>query len=253
MQMRQRLQLERLAERAVQLDRRREDRWQDDQCQEDGKGKDEQHEVPPYNRSSLLPLTEREDRCVDLLRGSQPEERRRVQPVKVRNEAGQRQTEQQDVCSEEIGREQRHLDDLDNKLTSRLAEGVTTKTTTVPASRPPSAVGLVMLELTREYQSDQDLEDGALDGNDGDNAKHGVRGVPELEEPQELKGNNDTDNGENVSNRCHDRTKLSAAVVERRAKEHADQEEDEQDGSVPYDGTEGNDGDTDDGTLGRVS
>lgn len=81
--------LERLAERAVQLDGRREDRRQDDQCQEDCVCEDEQDQVPPYNRPSLLALTKRENGSMDLLRWSQPEQRCRVKLVKVRDQAWQ--------------------------------------------------------------------------------------------------------------------------------------------------------------------
>ena len=102
---------------------------------------------------------------MDLLGRSQPEERRRVQPVEVRNEAWQRQAKEQNVRCKEVGSEERHLDDLDHKFSGGLAEGVSTKATAVPASRPPSTVGLVVLELSRKHQSDENLKDGSLDGD----------------------------------------------------------------------------------------
>ena len=63
---------------------------------------------------------------------------------------------------------QTHLDDLDQELSSGLAESVTSKTAAVPAASPPSAVRLVVLDITRQEDRDDDLVDGALDGNNGD-------------------------------------------------------------------------------------
>ena len=58
-----------------------------------------------------------------------------------------------------------------------------TESTTVPLARPPCAVGLVVLELTREEDGDEDFVHGTLNGDDCDQPKYGVRCVPELEEP----------------------------------------------------------------------
>ena len=40
-----------------------------------------------------------------------------------------------------------------------------------------------MLELTGEEDGDEDLLDGTLDGDDGDDSENGVRRIPKLEEP----------------------------------------------------------------------
>lgn len=48
---------------------------------------------------------------------------------------------------------------------------------------PPRSVGLVVLELSREEHSDQNLKDASLHHNDSDHSKYGVRRVPQLEEP----------------------------------------------------------------------
>jgi len=42
------------------------------------------------------------------------------------------------------------------------------KTSTIPLSRPPCPIGLVMLELSTEKHSDEELVDRSLNGNDSD-------------------------------------------------------------------------------------
>ena len=57
------------------------------------------------------------------------------------------------------------------------------KTSSVPLASPPSQVGLVVFELTREEHGDDDFVDSALDENDGNKTKNGVSDIPEFEEP----------------------------------------------------------------------
>ena len=57
------------------------------------------------------------------------------------------------------------------------------ETSSVPLASPPSQVGLVVFELTGEEHGDEDLLDCALNGDDSDDTKHGVRCVPKLQEP----------------------------------------------------------------------
>ena len=85
-----------------------------------------------------------------------------------------RQDEQEDVADEEVGAPERQLDDLDDELPCRLRHGVRSKTTTVPLARPPRAIGLVVLKLTRQEDSDEDLVDGALDVDNGNETQNGV-------------------------------------------------------------------------------
>jgi hypothetical protein len=60
------------------------------------------------------------------------------------------------------------------KLT--LAKGVCTYS-------PPSSVRLIVLELSRQEDSNQDLEDTSLHHDDSDYPKHSMRRVPKFEEP----------------------------------------------------------------------
>ena len=50
----------------------------------------------------------------------------------------------------------------------------------IPPSGPPGLVCLVVFELSRQENRDQDLVDGTLDENYGNETEDGVRGIPEL-------------------------------------------------------------------------
>ena len=91
-----------------------------------------------------------------------------VQAVEVRDEDGGSKHEQQDMAEDEIRAPKRQLDDLDDEFTRRLRHGVRAKATAIPATSPPSPVRLVVLELTTEEDGNEDLVDGALNGDDGD-------------------------------------------------------------------------------------
>jgi len=53
----------------------------------------------------------------------------------------------------------------------------------VSAYSPPSSVRLVVLELSRQEDSDQDLENTPLHHDDRDHSKDGMRRVPKFKEP----------------------------------------------------------------------
>ena len=106
-----------------------------------------------------------------------------MKSISIRDEDRRREHEQQEVSNEEVGAPQAKLDDLDNELTRRLRHDMRAQPTAVPLARPPRAVRLVVLELTREEDRDEDLVDRALDEDDRDEAEDGVRNVPELQEP----------------------------------------------------------------------
>jgi len=57
------------------------------------------------------------------------------------------------------------------------------KSTTRPATRPPSTICLVVLELARKENGDKDLVDGTLNGDNADDAQNCMRCIPSLEEP----------------------------------------------------------------------
>ena len=93
------------------------------------------------------------------------------------------QDHQEDVTQDEIRTPHREFDNLDDKLTSRLHESRGTELDTMPFTRPPCPIRLVVLVLSGQEYSDQDLGDGALNGNDGDQSEYCLRGVPVLEVP----------------------------------------------------------------------
>jgi hypothetical protein len=104
------------------------------------------------------------------------------------------------VTSEEIGRVKTHLDGLDDKLSSGLGQGVRSETSVEPDTlicqslpkvesremtySPPSSVGLVVLELSRQEDGDQDLEYTPLNSDDSNDTEDRMRGGPTLEVPE---------------------------------------------------------------------
>ena len=106
-----------------------------------------------------------------------------MQTVDVWNHDRRRQDEHQDVAHEEVRAPERQLDDLHDELTRGLRHRVRAQTTAVPLARPPRAVRLVVLELTRQEHGDEDLVNRTLDEDDRNKTEDGVRDVPELEEP----------------------------------------------------------------------
>ncbi len=87
------------------------------------------------------------------------------------------------MTSEEIGRIETHFDDLDDELSSRLAEDMRTQPSVKPNTSPPSPVGLIVLELSRQEDSDEDLEDTSLHTDNGNDTDHSMRSIPEFQEP----------------------------------------------------------------------
>ena len=60
--------------------------------------------------------------------------------------------------------------------------------TAVPLASPPSPVGLVVLEFTGQTRRNEDLGDGSLNRDGGDQTEDGMRDVPQLEIPLRTKG-----------------------------------------------------------------
>ena len=110
-------------------------------------------------------------------------EHHRVQTVDVGYEDGWREEEEEDVSDEEVRAPQRQLDDLHDELARRLRHRGRAQAAAVPLARPPRPVRLIVLELTREEDGDEDLVDRALYEDDRDETEHGVCDVPQLEEP----------------------------------------------------------------------
>lgn len=173
-------------------------------------------------------------------------EQDRVKPVKEGDEERHREDDEEDVADDEVGREQAHLDELDDELSGGLREDVAAESAVVPHSGPPGPVDLVVLELSREEEGDEELVKEALDEARCDDTEDGVRDVPDLEEPEELKESNETDDRETVRDGGHRRSELGAAVVEHGSEEERDEEQDEQDDHVEDDRSERNNGDSED-------
>ena len=107
----------------------------------------------------------------------------RVQLVHEGDEHRRRHDDQEKVRKQEVRRPERHLHDLDEEFTSRLRERGRAEPTPVPFAGPPSAVSLFVLQLTRKEDRNEDLLDGTLNGDDGDDTKYRMGGIPELQEP----------------------------------------------------------------------
>ena len=87
------------------------------------------------------------------------------------------------MSSEEVGAPQGQLDDLDNILARRLRHSVRAQPTAVPLAGPPRPVRLVVLELTREEDGDENLVNRPLDVDCCSDTHDGVRHVPRFKEP----------------------------------------------------------------------
>lgn len=196
----------------------------------------------------MTPLLEGVDRGSDLLVWGKPEEHRSVQSVKVRDEHRGSHDEEQHwigsarafcplskagvltVTRQEIGRVKTHLDGLDDELSSWLRESVGSKTSIEPDTlrhqyfaisgcqiathSPPSSVRLVVLELSREEDGDEDLEDGPLHGDDSNDTDDGASSAPSLEVPKQLEEGDHTDHSGEMSQCSHGGTELVGVRIE---------------------------------------
>lgn len=113
-----------------------------------------------------------------------------MQPVEVRDEARDGKEEEEEVRTEEVGREEGHLYGLDDEFAHRLSQGAGTEPPTVPcggrrhwergvsciedhqlqstrandqnrartSASPPRSVSLVVFELSTEEGRDEELE-----------------------------------------------------------------------------------------------
>lgn len=101
-----------------------------------------------------------------------------MQAVHEGDQSGWRQYDQEDVRQEEVRRPQGHLHNLDNEFSSRLRHGRGTQATAIPFTSPPSTIGLVMFEFTSKEDGDKEFLNGALNGDDSNDTKHGMGSVP---------------------------------------------------------------------------
>ena len=112
------------------------------------------------------------------------------------------------MTSDKVGRVQTHFNSLDDKLSSGLRESMSSKSSVEPNTSPPCSVRLVVFELSREEDGDEDLEDTSLDGHGGNDTQDGVRSFPKFKEPEELEESDHSDHGTKVGNGSHSRTEL---------------------------------------------
>ena len=124
---------------------------------------------------------------MNLLARPQPEQRNSMHAIEIRHQHRRRKHEQQEVSNQEIARPKTELDHLDDVLARGLRERMRAEPAAVPFTGPPRAVGLVVLELARDKDGDQDLLDRTLNRDDRDQTENGVGRIPSLEEP--LRGN----------------------------------------------------------------
>lgn len=188
-----------------------------------------------------------EDNGVDIPR-TQPEEHDRVELVDVGDEQSRQHDEQDDVAKNEVGREEAHLSDLTEELTAGLGQSVPSEG--VPLASPPSDVGSIGTELSGKSNGNDELVDETLDGHGGDHAGKSPGEVPSLEEVHDLEEDDEGNDGDGVSNRGKDSTKLLAAHAEDRTHTASHAEEANSNTSVDGNGTESNNNQTDDGVRG---
>ena len=126
------------------------------------------------NLPSLTSLSERVDWRSDLSTGSKPEQHRCMKSIEARNQRRNGQDHQNQMAGDEVGRVQSHFDNLDDEFSSGLTENVRSQATVEPDTCPPSSVGLVVLEFTRQEDGNQKLEDESLHGDDGNHTQNDV-------------------------------------------------------------------------------
>jgi hypothetical protein len=210
---------------------------------EEGEDKEVEDAELGDDSAAVLLLLHREDRRADLARRTEPEEGGGVKGVEAGNEGGDGEDEEEEVTGEEVGSEERELDNFADHLTTGLSPGGSAHAATVPLARPPSAVDLVVLVLARDEDRDENLEDRALDGDRRDNTEHGVADLPPFEDPEELEEGDHSDDGTEVGDTGHNRTEL-ARGADHGTDGDRGEEEDEKEDEVEDDRTEGDDGDT---------
>lgn len=113
-----------------------------------------------------------------------------------------------------VGREETHLDDLDDEFSGRLTQDVRAKASVEPNTGPPCSVRLVVLEFSGEEDGDGYLEDSPLDHHHRNETDDSVRCVPHFQVPKELKEGDQADNGSHVRNSSHYGTELIGVAIQ---------------------------------------
>ena len=82
--------------------------------------------------------------------------------------------EQEEVSQKEVTTPHGQLDDFDDVFAHWLGPGTRPEVPSVPIASPPCPICLVVLVLTTERDSYENLENSALHCNDRDEAENGM-------------------------------------------------------------------------------
>jgi len=159
--------------------------------------------------ASQFRLLERVDGRSDLATWSKPEEHDRVELVDVWNAQCRKHDEQNEVSENEVGSEQAELSDLANELTTRLRHGMPAHR--VPLPCPPRNIGGILFEFTGEGQSNDQLEDEALESDNSDHSEQSLSEDPSFKEEHDFEESQEHHDGDTVGDGCKDSTELLAA------------------------------------------
>lgn len=100
------------------------------------------------------------------------------------------------MSEDEVGSEHAKFTDLAQEFTARLRNGVPAHG--IPLSSPPRNVGSIRFELTSEGKGDDELEDEALDSNNGNHASQRSREAESLEEHEDDEEDQEHDNSDGM-------------------------------------------------------
>ena len=78
------------------------------------------------------------------------------------------------MAHDEVAGKHGHLNDLANVFAQWLRNCMESQSTAVPFARPPGSVGLIVLKLSGEEESDEDLENEPLDRDRGNHTQDGM-------------------------------------------------------------------------------
>ena len=116
--------------------------------------------------------------------------------------------EEDDVTEDEIRSEHAQLGNLAKELETRLRHCVPAHS--VPLARPPSNVGGVGFEFAGKGEGNDELEEEALDCNNGDHTGKALDEVEPFQEHHGFEEREEHDDGNGMGNSGQDSTELLA-------------------------------------------
>lgn len=150
------------------------------------------------------------------------------------------------MSKDEVSSKETKFGNLAEEFTTRLGDGVPSHG--VPLSSPPGDVGGVRLEFSSQCQSDDELVDKSLNGDDSDHTRQGSWEAEALKEHQHDEEDKKNDDGNGVGNGSKDSTKLLATHAEQGTRATCQSEHASQNTSVDTDRAQGDDANSDQGT-----